>query len=174
MQAGLAMFLLVGVQAALGQTSERHPCEEVVTCDCDNIEAGILNSGWKADCRQCETKIIEACKKAYPPISSAMAAGGYCEKSCSVTGPNPYPKAPAEASAVEESVIAKIGTMRLQCPLSMKLATKMIDGKSAQGCVGKDGKLEGVWFIVDEAAGTVTEIIFVNGEEKARMTRPLS
>ena len=172
--AALMSCALLSSQEGAAQESGGHPCQEVVTCDCDSIEAGLLNSGWKADCRNCEKGIIEACEAAYPPLSSAMAAGGYCEKTCSVTGPNPYPRAPAEAAGDDDISIAKIGTMRLQCPATMKLSVIEIDGKKARGCKNDKGKPYGVWFIVDESAGTVTEIIYVDGVEVERTTRPLT
>ncbi len=152
--------------------ADEHPCA-IVTCDCESIEAGLLNSGWKPDCRSCQAGLIKRCEEAYPPLSSAMSAGGYCERACSVTGPNPYPRPAPEAGDGDEPAIIKVGTMRLQCPFTMTVATATIDGKPAKGCVDEHGKRQGLWFVIDESAGTVTEILYREGEEVDRVTRPI-
>src|SRR5262245_8168398 len=91
--------IAAGSAVAAAQVNDGHPCRQAISCDCANINAGILSGGGKAVGGKCGTGILEACVKAYPPIGSAMAAGGFCELKCSVTGPHPYPKAPPKAAA---------------------------------------------------------------------------
>ena len=190
-RAGVAMLLFAiaaGPTIAAAQVSDGHPCRQAISCDCANINAGILSGGWKADCRKCEASILEACVKAYPPIGGAMAAAGFCELKCSVTGPHPYPKAPPKSAATKSPAQspAKSGNdkstpqvfghapMRLVCPLSMSLTTATIDGQKADGCVDRKQKRQGLWVFVNEPANEIIEILFVDGREVARTTRPKS
>jgi len=188
-RAGVAILFLaiaVGPTIAAAQVSEGHPCRQAISCDCANIKAGILSGGWKADCRKCETSMHEACAKAYPPIGGAMAAAGFCELKCSVTGPDPYPKAPPKSAATKSAAQApaKSGNdnsapkvfghapMRLVCPRSMSLTTATIDGQKADGCVDRKQKRQGLWVFIAESTNEIVEILFVDGREVARTTRP--
>jgi hypothetical protein len=153
--------------------AEEHPCA-IVTCDCENIEAGLLTRSYRRDCRSCQSSLIERCKEAYPPLSSAMTAGGYCQHECSVNGPNPYPALPPEVKESDDESIITVGPLRLQCPFAMTVATATIDGKPAKGCVDEHGKRQGLWFVIDEDAATVTEILYRDGTEVDRVTRPVA
>ncbi len=51
-----------------------------VTCDCENLEAGILTGPWRDQCRQEEVALKRKC-----------AAEGSVSQPCSMSGPNPWP-----------------------------------------------------------------------------------
>jgi len=53
-------------------------CKQI-NCDCENINAGILNIGWKPECRKKEKKLKEGCAQQ----GHWTASVGYC-------GPDPY------------------------------------------------------------------------------------
>jgi hypothetical protein len=166
--------LLVLDTPAIAQDEEAGtPCAQAISCDCENIEAGLLTGPWKDDCRSCQAGMIERCDAAYPPLGNGLAAAGYCENACSVTGPNPTPKAPPPMSEgeVPEGVFGA-APMLLSCPLNMKLSTISVDGMDAQGCLDEAGLKQGLFVFVDEATNEVVEILFADDVEVDRTRRP--
>src|SRR5690606_22510330 len=119
----LAAFLLPFDSPAIAQDEGADsPCRQAISCDCASIEAGLLTGPWQGDCRGCEAGIIARCEAAYPPLGTALAAGGFCNNVCSVIGPNPTPKAPPPMSEgkIPEGVYGA-GPMYLSCPFEMTL-----------------------------------------------------
>lgn len=173
----LAACALLFGSPAIAQDEEKNassPCRQAISCDCDNIEAGLLTRPWQDDCRACEAGIIERCEAAYPPLSAGLAAGGFCENACSVTGPNPTPKAPppmSEGEVPPEGVYGD-GTVYLSCPFERTRRTVTYDGMEGQGCVDDTGLKQGLFFFVDEAANEIVEIMFNNDIETDRTRRP--
>jgi hypothetical protein len=162
--------MVLALPAAAQQST---PCREAMSCDCDNIDAGILTGGWKQDCRSCEAAMVERCEAAYPPLGSGLAAAGYCENACSAIGPNPYPKAPPQVAEGEEpeNVFGE-GVMLLSCPLNMTLTTVTIDGAEAEGCLDEAGLRQGLFVFIDTASNEVVEILFADDVEIDRTRRP--
>ncbi|MEZ5667323.1 MAG: hypothetical protein R3F55_07805 [Alphaproteobacteria bacterium] len=151
---------------ALGQPDEPAagtPCA-AITCDCETIEAGLLNRAWRADCRACETALVEACLEVYAPALSAWAAmtdGGYCAQRCSVTGDNPYPPAPdATGSDSGAAGLPQPFPLHLRCPFGAMPVTEERDGLTWYGCRTDDGTPVGPWTALDGQGNPVEEVFY--------------
>jgi hypothetical protein len=171
---GLALFALLPfapIETTLAQQST--PCAEAMSCDCDNVGGGLLEGSWKRDCNSCQAGMIEKCEAAYPPLGAGLAAAGFCENACSVTGPNPYPKAPPDVAEGEanDQIFGEL-PMLLSCPLTMTLQTISVDGMETRGCVDEGGRKQGLFVFVDPETDEVVEILFVDDEEIDRTRRP--
>ncbi|NRB32729.1 MAG: hypothetical protein HRU27_19240, partial [Rhizobiaceae bacterium] len=79
------------------QERSRHPCARTINCDCEGIEAGILNIGWKPDCRRCQAGLRQQCMREYQnhgDAGRAISSVGTCRSRCSVYGDNYTPRDP--------------------------------------------------------------------------------
>ena len=75
--------------------TSNHPCSRAIDCDCESINAGILNIGWKPDCRRCQAGLRQQCMREYQNHGSAgraISSVGTCRSRCSVYGENYKPK----------------------------------------------------------------------------------
>lgn len=166
------------------QSTRNDSCSAGITCDCDNVkDAGILTRSWRADCRKCESRIVDDCRQRYAKsrdalqsIKEAVEKIGYCTAICSVIGPNPAPlppdKKPRE-SQEEAALPGKSKPMRLLCSANERLAHEEKDGAEATGCT-KGGKRNGLWILRDTRRGTVIEVQYRDGREIWRRERKAS
>ena len=180
------LSLILALLAALALASpamsqQSTPCTAAINCDCDNIEAGLLTGGWKADCKACQAQMIVKCEAAYPPLGTAIAAAGYCDVSCSVYGPNPTPLEPAAAAAAagetdpDPATSVRVygeGAMLLACPLNSKVSTTTYEGMTMRGCQNEAGQKHGLFVFLDTATTEIVEILFENDVEIDRTRRP--
>jgi hypothetical protein len=142
-------------------------CGQVLTCDCENIQAGILNLGWIPDCRECQRELREACNRVdgSVPFYRALIEGGYCETDCSVAGPAPYPPAPDGAAAEPTPEAAArprdaSGEITLACPLGGVMTAVQEGDLSWYGCVDEDGRRVGIWVAIDAEGRVVAEAAY--------------
>lgn len=174
-----AAVLLAGAAAAQDEGEapfqppkwfDKHPCDGVINCDCESIDAGLLNIGWIPDCQNCQKGLIEACMEAYvgQPLNRAVVAGGYCDTSCSVTGPNPTPVAPEPVSAPDTGT-PEPAAMTLRCDFDGEY-TVLDDagGITAAGCVDANGRRDGLWVVQDGEGRVIAEVYYEAGAERWR------
>jgi len=87
-----------------------------ISCDCDHINAGILNVGWIPECKKKEEKLKTACQAQGHWTSSV----GYC-------GPEPYGKMAFPVNQ-DSSAISAAANEVVQGPRPMKLIYTLLPG----------------------------------------------
>lgn len=167
---------------AAAQQSANDPCSAGISCDCENIkDAGLLTRSWRADCRQCEGRIVDECRARYAKaadplraITEAVEKAGYCDPHCSVRGPNPRPlqeaKRPRRAPS-DPPLPDWAKPMELLCGQQQKLHIDTMAGMQSSGCVNRDGKRHGLWIIRDTKRGLIIEVQYENGRQVSRRER---
>lgn len=131
---------------------------ESITCDCESIQAGILNIHYLPSCRACQSRLREACSEVAPsvPIWTALTQGGYCETSCEIAGPAHYPPAPTEeeAAAIAEDEF-HAARLTLECQLGALPVSVPENANLWYGCLTEEGRRTGTWTLVDRTGDVV-------------------
>ena len=165
-----ALLMLISGQIDQAAAQSSHPCEQLVDCDCENIQAGLLNRGWKPHCRSCQTKLRDACIEVYDYELAYNAAriGGYCSDACGgIVGPNPRPLAPPKSEAKNDGgetwpAPFRPAKLELSCPADEELTFEEDGPLKMSGCV-RGGTKEGLWIAENSETGEIVEIYYENG-----------
>ena len=157
-------FFVLATLLPLGSPAAAQDLCDAITCDCENISAGLLTNSWRQDCNNCQASLRQACAENINLIQPwlSLTRGGTCDRRCSVTGPNTYPQwntysdnPPGTPLPDNGATPTNVTEFTWDCP-DGSTRTYQRDGNDVWfGCEDAGGARIGSWFLV-AADGEVT------------------